>query len=86
MLKKLDLNDVTSKEFCEALMELRNTPRADGRSPNEIVFGHNLYSKVPVHHTSFDAKWIKLADEADAKTAKIKEKVENYYYASAHDL
>jgi len=54
MLKKLDLNDVTSKEFCEALMELRNTPRADGRSPNEIVFGHNLYSKVPIHHTSFD--------------------------------
>ena len=29
------------EEFAEAILELRNTPGVDGRSPNEIVFGTN---------------------------------------------
>ena len=35
------------------LLELRNTPRVDGRSPAQIVFGHPLRSGVPTHHRAF---------------------------------
>ena len=32
------------------LLELRNTPRADGRSPAQKLFDHPLRSGVPTHH------------------------------------
>ncbi|XP_064106762.1 uncharacterized protein K02A2.6-like [Macrobrachium nipponense] len=37
-------------EFARGLLELRNTPRAGGRSPAQILFGHPLRSKIPAHH------------------------------------
>jgi len=48
---------LAGEEFCEAILELRNMPNADGRSPNGVVFGKNLRSCVPTHHTSFDERW-----------------------------
>ena len=62
------------EEFAEAILELRNTPGVDGHSPNEIVFGTNLRSRVPFHHTAFDERWKKAADEADLKRSQIHEK------------
>jgi len=86
MLSKLSTPSTTSEEFCEAMLELRNTPNADGRSPNEIVFGRNLRSRVPAHHSSFDKHWQEDADVADAKKAMLKEKAAAYYDSAAHDL
>ena len=86
MLRKLKTNDTKSEEFATAILELRNTPRSDGRSPNEIVFGRNVRSTVPVHHSSFDEKWKKSADEIDSQNARITEKAKAYYDRMAHDL
>ena len=36
-------------EFREGLLELRNTPRASGLSPAELVYGRPLRTKVPAH-------------------------------------
>ena len=69
MMAKLTTPSTTSEEFCEAILELRNTPNADGRSPNEIVFGKNLRSRVPAHHSSFDERWRLNAEQADSKRA-----------------
>jgi len=86
MLAKLSSPRLDTEEFAEAIIELRNTPGVDGRSPHEIIFGTNLRSKVPVHYSSFDARWKKAADEADSKRSRIREKAEAYYNSSARDL
>ena len=86
MISKLTSTKLDTEEFAEAILELRNTPGVDGRSPNEIVFGTNLRSRVPVHHTAFDERWKKAADEADLKRSRITQKAEAYYNYSAKDL
>ena len=39
------------------LYEFRNTPRACGKSPAEMLFGHQLRSIVPAHWLAFDPQW-----------------------------
>ena len=68
------------------LLELRNTPRADGRSPAQVVFGHPLRSGVPTHHRAFAPEWQKAADACDAKAAEEKEKTVQRYDSSARPL
>ncbi len=75
-----------SEMFHEGLLELRNTPRPGGKSPAEIVYGHPLRTRVPVHHKAFDEKWLKPLDEYDRKAAEIKEKAKVAYDDTAHDL
>ena len=86
LLCKLDKPDVNSEEFHEAILELRNTPRADGRSPNQVLFGSNLRSRVPAHYTSFTKDWQVNAEEADTKRAKIRAEANDFYNRNAHDL
>ena len=43
--------NLNSDEFHRGLIELRNTPRANGRSPSEIVFGHSMRSCIPVYRS-----------------------------------
>lgn len=45
--------DLTSDEFASGMLEFRNTPRENGLSPAEMVFGHPLRSIVPAHRTSY---------------------------------
>ncbi len=57
------------------LLELRNTPGETGTSSNEIVFGHNLRSIVPAHHSSYATRWKAATIERDriaAPAAKAK--------------
>ena len=53
--------------FERGFLELRITPRADGRSPAQVLFGHPLRSGVPTHHCVFAPEWQQAADECDAK-------------------
>ena len=85
MLAKLTKPDTTSEEFHEAMLELRNTPNADGRSPNMIVYGRNLHSRLTVHHSAFDPIWTKIADAADKKKAELSEKATDHYNSTARD-
>ena len=86
LLAKLPKPDIQSEEFQEALLELRNTPRQGGRSPNMIVFGRNLRSRVPTHYEAFDEKWQVAAKEADERNAIRQEKIQEHYNRSARDL
>ena len=67
-------NKAQSESFKEGMLEHRNTPRAGGKSPAEIVFGHPLRSRVPAHHRAFDKKWLVTMDEHDRKTAQLASK------------
>ena len=86
LLSKMATPDIKSDEFVDGLIELRNTPRADGRSPCQVVFGHDLRSRVPTHHSAFKPLWKERADEADARRAKLSEKARDYYDRSAMEL
>lgn len=48
-----------SDEFLQGLLEFRNTPRSDGRSPAQIVFGHAVRSRVPQFRPTSKVKWKK---------------------------
>jgi hypothetical protein len=81
--------DPTGDFFCEAfsqgLLELRNTPRETGSSPAEIVFGHNLRSILPAHHSSYATRWKAASLERD-RIAAAAAKAKVYYDAHAHPL
>jgi hypothetical protein len=58
LLRKTSPNGrLDNPAFLQGLLEWRNTPRKDGISPAEIVFGHLLRSIIPAHHSSFAKKW-----------------------------
>ena len=86
LLAKLPNPDVKSEEFQEAILELRNTPRFNGPSPNQVIFGMNLRSRTPAHHSSFERKWQTHAETLDEKSAKSNAKIQEYYNRSARDL
>ena len=50
-----------------------------------IVYGRNLRSRLPVHHSAFDPIWTKIADAADKKKAELSEKATDHYNSTARD-
>ena len=64
---KCDINN--SEAFDRGLLEIRHTPRPDGRSPAQILYGKPLRSCVPAHAKSFAPEWQKSAEECDRKAA-----------------
>ena len=78
--------DVNSEDFQSGLLELRNSPREDGLSPAQRLFGHPLRSKVPAHWRSFDKKWQESAEEADRKRMDTADKRKLYYDRSVMPL
>lgn len=58
--------DLDDENFQRGLLEYRNTLRAGGLSPAQILFRHPLRSAVPAHRQSFASKWQNVADKQDA--------------------
>ena len=85
MLSKMDSIDIGSEQFQKALLEYRNTPRFDNRSPNEVVFGRTLRSFIPTHASAFDPKWAELS-KMNEKTKAHDEQVRKHYNATAKEL
>lgn len=57
--------DIGTDIFTQGLLELHNTPRENGLSPAEMIFGSPLRSCVPLHPQTFAKKWIDTANNAD---------------------
>jgi hypothetical protein len=64
----------------------RNTPRYGGRSPAELLFGHNVKDGVPSHHRSYDPRWRKAFRELDEIAENNKGKLEQRYDSHAKPL
>ena len=78
------LND---EQLDRGLLELRNTPRADGRSPAQVLFGHTLRSgSVPMHHRAYAAEWQRAADQCDGRAAEIAEDVHQRHDSRSRSL
>ncbi len=61
--------DITSDEFARGMLEFRNTPRENGKSEAEMVFGHPLRSIIPAHRTAYAAHWQSAMEGNDRQTA-----------------
>ena len=46
LLKKTE-NDVYSQKFLDGISQIRNTPREDGLSPCQVVFGRSIRTLIP---------------------------------------
>ena len=69
------------------LLEIRNAPRQDGRSPAQVLFGHPLRpGSVPTHHRAYAAEWQKAADQCDRKGAEIQQDVRRRHDSRARSL
>ena len=78
--------DLDDENFQRGLLEYRNTPRAGGLSPAQILFGHPLQSVVPAHRQSFASKWQKTADEQDASCRQAHARNEERYNRQSRPL
>ena len=75
-----------NEDFDRGLLELRNTPRQDGRSPAQVLFGRPLRSLVPAHSASFASKWQEKAEESERRAAARVEDVKQRYDSHAKPL
>ena len=72
--------------WTRGVLQQRNTPGPDGRSPAQIVFGRPVRDTLPAHRRAFDPRWQRTADEADAAAADMKDDAERRYNQHAKDL
>lgn len=84
LIKKVTAGgNLDTDAFAEGLLELRNSPRADGRSPAQVLLGHPLRSTVPAHHSSFAKCWQERADICDRRAAEQRQREAEHYNVSA---
>ena len=86
LAKCSESGDLDTDSFAMGMLELRNTPREDGRSPAQIVFGHPLRSNIPAHHKAFAKEHQQAMDECDRKKVIRQEKSDSRYNKSAKPL
>ena len=72
--------------FARGLLEIRNTPRADGRSPAEVLYGHPLRSAVPIHHRAFAPEWQRVAEDCDKRADALRDAARDRYNVTAKPL
>ena len=61
-------SDINNADFQHGLLELRITPDASGRSPAEILLGHQFCSSLPIHETGFAREWSAAIDHLVQRT------------------
>ena len=67
--------------WAQGVLQHRNTPGPDGRSPPEILYGHPVRDMLPAHRRNFAAEWQISADRAEAAAARRQERIEQRYDA-----
>ena len=64
-----------------AMLELRNTPIANDKSPAEYAFGHQLQSIIPVHQNQLK---VRSSDDEDLKSKWQESKKKQAVYYNKH--
>jgi hypothetical protein len=61
--------DLDTEEFQQGLLEFRNTPRENGLSPAQMLFGHQLRSIIPAHRSAYATCWKSVMEARDRQAA-----------------
>lgn len=85
-IKSVPNGRLDDESFQQALLEWRNTPRSDGLSPAQRIFGHPLRSLVPAHHRSYAKEWQNSMEECDRFNAEQKTSATDRYNERARPL
>ena len=72
--------------FQRGILEFRNTPRADGLSPAQILYGRPISSFLLANHRMFSEEYQKKANEVDFNCKSRRTKNEEHYNKTAHPL
>ena len=75
-----------SDECQKGMLELRNSPKVDGQSPAQRLFGRPLRSGMPINWREYDEKWKNAFEEADSKLVKAKFRKRKDYNLHAKSL
>ena len=78
--------NLDTDEFALGLLELRNSPKADGLSPAQKLFGHPIRSILPVHKRAYQVKWQCSKATAAEKRRKNRKDTEFRYDLTAKPL
>ena len=70
----------------ESVLLYYNTPRHEGASPSQLLFGHPTRDTLPAHRRAFSDEWQRQADEVEAKAELMRGKVTERYNARARLL
>lgn len=73
-------------KVCQGILMFCNTPRYDGRSPAQVLFGHPIRDLLPAHRRAFASEWQKAADIVEEKANAARQHVAKYYNATAREL
>ncbi len=68
---------VRNERFFKALLEYRNTPRKDGLSPAQRLFGRPTRTKLPAHPVIYKKDIRDKIREADRLTVKLRERAKD---------
>ena len=85
LLKTVCNGNIDSDAFQEGLLELRNTPRATGHSPAQLVFSRSMRGKIPSCPTRLDSDSALVQNEKQ-KLKDQRSKSEDYYNRRAQRL
>ena len=76
LLKTTNKGDTNMDAFRAGLLEFRNTPRAHGFSPSQLLYAQALHSKLLSHPSAFHQQWQDQREALDkaatSQTAKAK--------------
>ena len=72
--------------YHKGVLEFRNTPRQNGKTPAEVVFGREMRAIVPQIMTPFKREWIDKQKQRDCSEDKIGFDPEIYYNTGAKRL
>ena len=78
--------NMDTDEFALGLLELRNSPRVEGQSPAQILFGHPIRSIIPVHKRAYAKEWQQSKTITEEKREKARKYAENRYNLTAKPL
>ena len=79
-------DSLNMNKWSKALIQWRNTPRANGLSPAQVVFGHPSRDSIPIHKRAFSREWQKSMAEADRKAEQQRMRSDHLYDRTAHNL
>ena len=76
--------DINSKQFLDGIAQLRNTPRADGYSPCQVVFGRAVRTLIPTLTEALGTN--EFVEKARKRKKMLDQKQKARYDAHAKDL
>ena len=86
LIMKVAPTGTLNEDFDRGLLELRNTPRQDGRSPAQVLYGRPLRSLIPAHSASFASKWQAKTEVCERRAAARSKDVRLRYDSHAKPL